>query len=93
MKIVPLSEAKARLSHYAQACAHEPVVITVNGKPAFELVPLSEEDDLIDRLLADHPRFRSELEERLAKPALSADEALRALKMKAPRPRGRKRRV
>jgi antitoxin (DNA-binding transcriptional repressor) of toxin-antitoxin stability system len=47
-------------------------VITVNGKPSFQLVPLEQEDDLIDRLLADHPGFRHLLEARLREPTLSA---------------------
>jgi prevent-host-death family protein len=80
MKIVPLSEAKARLSHYGKACNQEPIVVTVNGKPAFQLVPLGEEDDLIDRLIADHPGFRTDLQKRLREPSVSADAALRRLK-------------
>jgi len=80
MKIVPLSEAKARLSHYGKVCNQEPIVVTVNGRPAFQLVPLGEEDDLIDRLIADHPGFRFELHKRLREPSVSADEALRRLK-------------
>jgi prevent-host-death family protein len=80
MKIVPLSEAKARLSHYGKACHQEPIVVTVNGKPAFQLVPLGEEDDLIDRLIADHPGFRIELHKRLREPNVSADAALRRLR-------------
>jgi hypothetical protein len=35
------------------------VVITVNGKPFFQLVLLNENDDLIDRLLEQHPGFRT----------------------------------
>ena len=80
MKIVPLSEAKARLSHYGKACIQEPIVVTVNGKPAFQLVPLGEEDDLIDRLIADHPGFRTELHKRLREPNVSADAPLRRLR-------------
>jgi prevent-host-death family protein len=51
MKVIPLSEAKAKLSRYAKACHDEPVIATVNGVPSFQLVPLEEDDDLIDRLL------------------------------------------
>jgi hypothetical protein len=39
-----------------------------------------EEDDLIDRLIADHPRFRTELQKRLREPSVSADTALRRLR-------------
>jgi prevent-host-death family protein len=49
MKVVPLSEAKAKLSRYGQLCHDEPVVVTVNGRPSFQLVPLDDHDDLIDR--------------------------------------------
>lgn len=58
MKVVPLSEAKAKLSRYGQLCHDEPIVVTVNGRPSFQLVPLDEDDDLIDRLIEDHPGFR-----------------------------------
>ncbi len=65
MKVVPLSEAKANLSRYAKLCHDEPVVITVNGKPSFQLVPFEESDDLIDQLIDQHPGFRDLLEMRL----------------------------
>ena len=57
MQVNPLSEAKARLSHYAHLCHEEPVIVTVNGIPAFQLVPVSEEDDLVDQLLEHNPAF------------------------------------
>lgn len=65
MKIVPLNEAKARLSHYGRQCVHEPIIVTVNGSPAFELVPLSKDDDLLDQLMAHNPDFKSLLRQRL----------------------------
>ena len=65
MKVVPLSEAKANLSRYAKLCHDEPVVITVNGKPSFQLVPFQESDDLIDQLIDQHPGFRNLLAARL----------------------------
>jgi prevent-host-death family protein len=79
MKVVPLSEAKARLSHYGRLCRKEPVVITVNGVPAFQLVPLDEDDDLIDQLLEHNPRFRQLLEARLSERSISIEEAKRRL--------------
>lgn len=79
MKIIPLSEAKARLSHYGRVCHDEPVIVTVNGAPAFQLVPLEEDDDLIDRLLEHNPAFRRMLEQRLNDRAVSAKEAARRL--------------
>ena len=77
MKVIPLSEAKAKLSQYGQLCHNEPVVITVNGKPFFQLVPLNENDDLIDRLLEQHPGFRRLLEQRLGERSLSSNAAQR----------------
>lgn len=77
MKVIPLSEAKAKLSQYGQLCHNEPVVITVNGKPFFQLVPLNENDDLIDRLLEQHPGFRHLLEQRLGERSLSSASAER----------------
>ncbi len=58
MKVIPLSEAKTRLSRYGKLCHSEPVIVTVNGIPAFELVPLDENDDLINQFLEHNPRFR-----------------------------------
>ena len=79
MKVVPLSEAKAHLSRYARLCRREPVIVTVNGVPAFQLAPLDEDDDLIDRLLEHNPRFREYLEARLRERSVSAKEASRRL--------------
>jgi prevent-host-death family protein len=79
MKVVPLSEAKAKLSRYAQLCHHEPVVVTVNGKPSFQLVPLEEDDDLIDRLIEDHPGFSKLLQRRLSERTVSVEAASRRL--------------
>jgi antitoxin (DNA-binding transcriptional repressor) of toxin-antitoxin stability system len=79
MKIIPLSEAKAHLSRYGPLCHDEPVIVTVNGAPAFQLVPLGEEDDLIDRLLEHSPAFRRSLEQRLKERSVSTKEAVRRL--------------
>ena len=57
MKVVPLSEAKAKLSRYGQLCHNEPIVVTVNGRPSFQLVPLDEDDDLMERLIEHHQAF------------------------------------
>jgi prevent-host-death family protein len=76
---VPLSEAKAHLSQYGRLCHKEPVIVTVNGTPSFQLVPLEEEDDQIDRLLEHHPSFRRTLADRLRETSVSAKEALKRL--------------
>ncbi len=79
MKIIPLSEAKAHLSHYGRVCHDEPVIVTVNGAPAFQLSPLEEDDDLIDRLLEHNPAFRRTLEQRLMERSVSTKEAAKRL--------------
>lgn len=79
MKVIPLSEAKAHLSRYARVCHDEPVVVTVNGTPAFQLTPLEEDDDLIDELIKHNPKFRRELAARLRERAVPAKEAARRL--------------
>jgi prevent-host-death family protein len=79
MKIIPLSEAKAHLSRYGRLCHDEPVIVTVNGVPAFQLVPLGEDNDLIDRLLEHNPAFRHLLEQRLNERTVSTKDAARRL--------------
>ena len=79
MKVIPLNEAKAKLSHYARRCRDEPVIVTVNGVPAFQLVALSEDDDLIDRLIEYNPKFRKMLEKRLKERTLSVKEVRKRL--------------
>ena len=75
MKVIPLSEAKANLSHYGRTCHEEPIIVTVNGVPSFQLVPLSDDDDLIDSLLEHNPQFRQTLKKRLTENAVSVKEA------------------
>ncbi len=76
MKVIALSEAKAKLSRYAQLCRDEPVIVTVNGVPAFQLVPFEEDDDLIDRLLEYNPKFKQILKRRLREKNVSAKDAM-----------------
>jgi prevent-host-death family protein len=78
MKVIPLSEAKANLSRYGRLCQEEPIIVTVNGVPAFQLAPL-DDDDLIDRLLIQNPEFRQMLELRAKEPSISLKEALKRL--------------
>ena len=79
MKVIPLSEAKAHLSKYGRLCHKEPVIVTVNGHPVFELVPLDEEDDLVDQLLEHNPQFGEMLKKRLRERNISVAEAARRL--------------
>jgi transposase len=53
--------------------------VTVNGRPSFQLVPLEEEDDLIDRLIQDHPEFGKLLQRRLSERTVSVQAASRRL--------------
>jgi prevent-host-death family protein len=79
MKIIPLSEAKAHLSRYGRLCHDEPVIVTVNGAPAFQLVPLGDDDDLVDRLLEHNPAFVRMLKRRLKEKTVTAQEAARRI--------------
>jgi antitoxin (DNA-binding transcriptional repressor) of toxin-antitoxin stability system len=80
MKVIPLSKAKAKLSYYSRLCQREPVIVTVKGTPVFQMVPLNEEDDLINQLLENNPDFRQILKKCLDGPSVSAKEALNRLK-------------
>jgi len=80
MKVIPLSKAKAKLSYYSRLCQREPVIVTVKGVPAFQMVPLKEDDDLIDQLLEHNPEFRTYLAKCVQSASVPADEALARLK-------------
>lgn len=79
MKVIPLSEAKSNLSRYGKLCHDEPVIVTVNGVPKFQLAPLNAEDDLIDRLIERNPKFRRTLAARLKERSISTAEARKRL--------------
>ena len=79
MKIISLSDAKANLSRYGHLCHDEPVVVTVNGRPSFQLLPLKEDDNLIDKLIEEHPKFRQMLQRRLRDKSVPVREARRRL--------------
>ncbi len=80
MKVIPVSEAKANLSRYGRLCQEEPVIVTINGVPSFQLTPLTEDDDLIDDLLVHNPKFVQVLEERSGEKTISLDEVRKRLK-------------
>ena len=88
MKIISLSDAKANLSRYGHLCQAEPVIVTVNGRPSFQLLPLKENDDL-DCLLEKHPGFRQTLQRRLHERSVSLGEARRRLRRPQSRSRAR----
>jgi prevent-host-death family protein len=80
MKIIPLTEAKAHLSEYGKQCQEEPIIVTVNGFPAFQLAPIPEDDDdLIDELLEHNPEFRALLNARASERSLSSKDAADSL--------------
>jgi antitoxin (DNA-binding transcriptional repressor) of toxin-antitoxin stability system len=65
MKVIDLNEAKTNLEQYARECQVSPVVVTVDGKPAFEMLPVrAEDDDFMDRLIEENNAFRELLEQR-----------------------------
>jgi hypothetical protein len=65
MKVIDLQEAKANLEHYALECQTSPVVVTKDGQPIFELLPIRSDDSgFLDDLIEHNPSFRDLVEER-----------------------------
>ncbi len=65
MKVIDLEEAKTHLEQYARDCQESPVIVTIEGKPTFEMIPIdSDNPDFIDRLLEQDEAFRRLAEER-----------------------------
>jgi hypothetical protein len=65
MKVIELGEAKSNLEVYARECQTSPVVVTIEGKPTFEMLPIRSDDpEFIDRLLATNQDFRRLMEDR-----------------------------
>jgi hypothetical protein len=59
MKVIDLNEAKANLEQYARDCHESPVIVTIGGKPTFEMIPIHTDDPgFIDRLLEQDEAFR-----------------------------------
>lgn len=79
MKVIPLSEAKANLSRYGHLCHDEPVVVTVNGVPAFQLVPVQGDEDIVDRLIEHNSKSRELLKGRQGESEVSVKSAMRRL--------------
>jgi prevent-host-death family protein len=85
MRIVPLADAKARLSAYVDQCADEgPVIITRNGKPVAVLLAPVDEEDLDQLMLTRSKRFQALLAKSrrsiAAGKGLSRDEFWRAVR-------------
>jgi prevent-host-death family protein len=57
MKLVSLTDAKARLSSYVKASKREPIVLTRKGKPQAIIYGM-DEDDLERLKMADSPQLQ-----------------------------------
>jgi hypothetical protein len=65
MKVVDLEEVKKHLEDYARECQTSPVVVTIEGKPTFELLPIRSDDpDFIEPLIENNPAFHQLLADR-----------------------------
>jgi antitoxin (DNA-binding transcriptional repressor) of toxin-antitoxin stability system len=59
MKVIDVNEAKTHLERYALDCQESPVIVTIDGKPTFEMIPIASDDpEFIDRLLEQDQGFR-----------------------------------
>jgi len=81
MKVIKLEEAKVNLEQYATECQSSPVVVTVDGKPSFEMLPIrSDDSDFIDRLAEQSQAFRELLEARHQEAAAGQVSSLEAVR-------------
>jgi hypothetical protein len=65
MRVIDLQEAKANLEQYAVECQTSPVVVTKEGQPIFELLPIRPDDaGFLENLMEHDPSFRDLVEER-----------------------------
>jgi Antitoxin Phd_YefM, type II toxin-antitoxin system len=64
MKVIDLQEAKANLEQYAAECQTSPIVVTQEGQPIFELLPIRPDDSgFLDHLIERDPTFRGLVEQ------------------------------
>ena len=64
MKVIDLQEAKANLERYAVECQTSPVVVTQEGQPIFELLPIRPNDTgFLEDLIEHDPSFRDLVEQ------------------------------
>lgn len=54
-------------------------MVTVNGVPSFQLAPIEDDENLVDRLIEHDPKFRELIEKRLVEPTVTVKAALRRL--------------
>jgi hypothetical protein len=67
MIVIDLQEAKANLEQYAVECQTSLVVVTKEGQPIFELLPIRPDDSgFLEHLRENDPSFQDRLEERRA---------------------------
>jgi antitoxin (DNA-binding transcriptional repressor) of toxin-antitoxin stability system len=65
MRVIDLQEAKANLERYAQECQTSPVVVTKDGQPIFELLPVRPDDGgFLEYMFENNSAFRDLVEER-----------------------------
>ncbi len=63
MTVIDLKEAKANLERYADECQTSPVVVTREGQPIFELLPIRPDDSgFLEGLIERNPSFRDLVE-------------------------------
>jgi hypothetical protein len=64
MRVIDLQEAKANLEQYAVECQTSPVIVTKEGQPIFELLPIRPDDSgFFEHLLEHDPSFRDLVEQ------------------------------
>ena len=64
MRVIDLQEAKANLEQYAVECQTSPVVVTREGQPIFELLPIRPDDTgFLEHLIEHDPSFRDLVEQ------------------------------
>ena len=79
MKLISLSEARDHLNEYGQLCQEETVIVHIDGVPQFQLAPLDDDLDFMNRLIETNPEFQKAMAKRNSTAAVSAEEALRRM--------------
>ena len=79
MPQITLTEAAAHLQEYGRLCHQEPVIVMSEGRPAFQLVPVDDDDNFMNDLIQNNAEFRELMQQRRSGKFMSAEEALRRL--------------